>query len=285
VKFSKEQRLTARGGKVAAMKAKAKTRYVLLLVMAVAIVSYLFWGPLFPWNPVKIGYTEVSSPNATIYIANMTERDSMVYRIDEIIQEEEKFHDLKYAHDFKIIIPGKESSMKRFLPWLKGSRYSVSLSLADVVYIGPTARRSPNGIEPYLKHELSHLLIDQNTTFKKALKIHEQGWLAEGVAEYFSGRSFYGRDEFLERCKANSLEFTSLYEKNPLRMSLQEVRLRYTYYRFLIEFLVDTYGIEKLQQYLKRYVNDPQDYKKLFIEVYSENLSTILDRFNASLKD
>ena len=77
---------------------------MVLLLVLVIIISYLFWGPLFPWNPIKIGYKKLTSSKATIYINHITERDSVVYRINEIILEEEKFHDLKYVDDFKIII-------------------------------------------------------------------------------------------------------------------------------------------------------------------------------------
>lgn len=62
--------------------------------------------------------------------------------------------------------------------------------------------------------------------------IHNQCWLAEGIAEYFSGHSFYDRDEFLELCKRDNFQFTGLHEKNPLKMSSREVRLSYTYYHF-----------------------------------------------------
>ena len=166
---------------------KAKKRYLILLSIAAVIILYLFWGPLFPWNPVKIGYTKIDASKASVYIDKLTERDSAAFEIEEIILEAEKFHGLKYIDDFKIIILDKESNMKRYLPWLKGSGYSVSLSLADVIYIGPNARKSKFGIRRHLKHELSHMLLAQNTTFDKAQIIHKQGWFAEGIAEYFSG--------------------------------------------------------------------------------------------------
>ncbi len=261
------------------MRKKFKPIYLAFLFFLVIILYYLFWGPLFAWNPIKIGYKKIKSSKAVIYINEMTERDSVVYRIDQIILEEEKFHDLKYVDDFKIIILDKDSNMKRYVPWLKGSGYSVSISLANLIYIGPTARKSPSGIEPYLKHELSHLLIDQNTTFKKALGIHEQGWFGEGIAEYFSGHSFYSKSEFLEVCRMNNFHFTSLYEKNPIKMSIREVRLNYTFYRYFIEFLIENYGMKKLQDYLKKYISNPGNYKELFVEVYSGDLNKLLDKF------
>ena len=209
----------------------------------------------------------------------------MVYRLNEILLEEEKFHGLKYVDDFKIIILKKESNMKRYLPWLKGDGYSVSLNLVNLIYIGPEAKKSPNGIEPYLKHELSHLLIGQNTTFNKAMKIHNQGWFAEGIAEYFSGRSFYSKNEFLRICKISNFHFACLHEKNPLKMSIEEMMIKYTYYRFFIDFLVGNYDLNKFQQYLKEYIKDPDRYKRLFIEVYANDLDTILNEFNSSLNN
>ena len=217
------------------MAATIKKRYLILLLIFVSIILYLFWGPLFPWNPIKIGYITINSSKATIYINDMTERYSVVYRINDIMQAEEIFHDLNYIDDFKIVILSKESNMKRYVPWLKGSGYSVSLSSLNLIYIGPIARNSQPGIEPYLKHELSHLLIGQNTTLDKALKIHEQGWFVEGIAEYFSGHDFYNKNELIMLLKMSNLRFNSLDENNPLNMSSEELKLRYSYYGFLIE--------------------------------------------------
>jgi hypothetical protein len=240
---------------------------------------------IFPWNPFKIGYTTINSAKATIYITDITARDSVVYRIDEIIGREEQFHDLKYVDDIRIIILDNKSNMKRYLPWLPGSGYSVSLSLVNVIYIGPTARKSVTGIEPWLKHELSHMLIDQNTTFQKALRIHEQGWLIEGFAEYFSGHRFYNKHEFVELCKRNNVQFTSLFENNPLKMTFAELRFRYTYYRFFIEFLTKKYGLNTLQDYLREYLKNPDEYKTLFIDVYDIDLNKLLKQFQSSLTE
>lgn len=260
------------------MKRK-KIKNIITALIILVIILYLFWGPLFPWNPIKCGYKVIYTPKATVYINNMTDRDSIVFNIDKIILEEEKFHNLEYVNNFKIIILDKESNMRRYLPYLKGSGYSVSISLVNLIYIGPVARNSQNGIEPYLKHELSHLLIDQNTTFKKAALLHEQGWLAEGVAEYFSNHSFYSKKEFLELYHSNNLHNLSLNRKNPLKMSVNEVKFNYTYYKFFIEFLIHTYGIEKFQQYLKEYIKDPENDKKDFGYIYNYDFKSIWENY------
>ena len=205
--------------------------------------------------------------------------------MDELIQEEEKFHGLIFKKKFKIIIPGRETSMKRYLPWMKGSGYSVKLGFVNVIYIGATGRNSPYGIDIFLKHEISHLLIHQNaSSAKNNMKILKQGWFAEGIATYYGGPHYYTKDEFILLWQENGMKFDRLYEANPHEMDKSIIRLKYTYYRFFAEFLINTYGLEKLQYYLKRYVNDPGNYKTFFPEVYDEDINAILARFNIFMK-
>ncbi|MFQ6676706.1 MAG: hypothetical protein ACE5D0_00150 [Fidelibacterota bacterium] len=215
------------------MPGKIKKIRLLLAAVLLSLVFYLFWGPLFPWNPIKFGYEKISALKATVYVNNFTERDSSVYHIDQIMQEEENFHGLTYVNHLTIVVLNKESNNKRYLPWLKGSGYSVSLSPLNLIYIGSNARKSPPGIESYLKHELSHMFIDQNTTFKKAMKIHKQAWFVEGIAEYFSGHSFYTKNELMKLMKTTNIEMAGLKEKSPQNMSEQELRLKYSYYRYI----------------------------------------------------
>ncbi|MCD4735986.1 MAG: hypothetical protein K8R53_08085, partial [Bacteroidales bacterium] len=168
------------------MRIKSNKKYF-ILIFILLVVLYLFWGPLFPWSPLKLGFKKIESSKATVYITDFND-ESVVCNLDEILQEEEKFHGLKFRERFKIIILGKESNMKRYLPWLKGSGYSVKLGFLNVIYIGAIARNSQYGIEIFLKHEISHLLIHQNTSSSADnMEIVKQGWLAEGVATHFGG--------------------------------------------------------------------------------------------------
>ncbi len=245
------------------------------------VVLYLFWGPLFPWNPMKFGFKKIESSKATVYINEFND-EGVVYKLDEILKEEEEFHGMRFNEKIKIIILGKESNMKRFLPWMRGSGYSVKLGFINVIYIGANARKSQYGMGVFLKHEISHLLIHQNTSSSSNnLEIQKQGWLSEGVATYFGGPHYFEKNQFIELWKDKGMAFDSLYEENPLEMDGTVIRLKYTYYRFFIEFLIETYGSEKFQAYLKNYMNDPKSYKTIFPEVYNEDLNEILRKFNA----
>ncbi len=262
---------------------KKKITYI-IAACTLGLLIYLFWGPLFPWSPIKPGFQKIPSSKANVYIQNMLSSDSIVYLIDQILEDEQVFHQLNYVDRVTIIIVDPKTNMKRFAPWLKGSGYSVSLSLLNLIYIGPTARNSPFGISTYLKHELSHMLMDQNTGFRKALTMHEQGWFLEGLAQYYSGHYFYSRAEFIEICKSNQIRFNSLREQNPLEMSFPNLKLNYTYYQLFVEYLVNQHGLQLLQEYMKLYINEPDNYQELFSVVYGLDLNTILDSFKTSLK-
>ncbi|MBC8374483.1 MAG: hypothetical protein H8E26_00475 [FCB group bacterium] len=261
---------------------KKKVTYIVAL-FSLGLLIYLFWGPLFPWSPIKPGFQKIPSSKANVYIQNMTLSDSIVYQIDQILKDEEIFHQLNYKDRVTVIIVDPKTSMKRFAPWLQGSGYSVSLSMLNLIYIGPRARQSSFGIKTYLKHELSHMLMDQNTSFRKALKMHEQGWLLEGVAQHFSGHHFYSRSEFIALCKTNQISFSSLNEQNPLDMSFPNLKLNYTYYQLFVDFLVGEYGLDALQNYIKQYIEEPDSYEQIFVNIYDNDLEMILHAFKTSL--
>lgn len=123
-------------------KVKIKSiKKLFILTLLLLVVSYLFWGPLFPWNPLKFGFKKIESSKAAVYITDF-KGENVVYKLDEILQDEEIFHGIEFMEKFKIIILGKESNMKRYLPWMNGSGYSVKLGSLNVIYIGANARNS-----------------------------------------------------------------------------------------------------------------------------------------------
>lgn len=261
------------------MNRKSRKKYFIPLFFVLLMV-YLFWGPLFPWSPVKPGFKKIKSSGATLFYTDFDEK-AFPYNLDKILREEEQFHNLTYQKYFRIIVPGKESNMKRYLPWMKGSGYSVSLGFANVVYIGSNARNSPYGLEAYLKHELSHLLIQQNTPTKSDhFEIQKQAWLSEGIATHFGGPHYYDRLEFAGLWRERGHTFDDLFMKNPLEMDKSMIRLYYSYYRFFVEFLIETCGLEKLQEYLRNYCKDPASYLHIFRKVYHAELNQKLAEFN-----
>lgn len=255
-------------------------KYYIISFFLLLLIIYLFWGPLFPWSPIKPGYEHFTSSKISLSIKERTEEDSVVLRMDQVIKDEEAFHGLKFKSRVRIIVTGKNSNIRRFTPWIPGKGYSISLSALNLVYIGPTSRKSTFGIEPYIKHELSHMLIGQNTDgLDKKMEMLRQSWLVEGLAIYFGGPRFYSKDEVRAMFRMHGMEFSSLHEANIKEVPMEVQRLYYSYYGYFTEFLIRSYGLDKLQQYLKAYIEDPFAYEKLFLDVYGSNKKDIFLAF------
>jgi hypothetical protein len=65
------------------------------------VVLYLFWGPLFPWNPMKFGFKKIESSKATVYINEFND-EGVVYKLDEILKEEEEFHGMRLCQKITV---------------------------------------------------------------------------------------------------------------------------------------------------------------------------------------
>ena len=88
------------------------------------ILVYGLWGPLYPWNPVKLSYEKIEFENATFFIRDIEKWDKSYNKVDGIMRKEEEFHGMKYKHRIKIFCVPDSADFKRFLPWLKSSKAS-----------------------------------------------------------------------------------------------------------------------------------------------------------------
>jgi hypothetical protein len=75
---------------------KIKFLLITLVIIIVGILTYEFiWGKLFPYSPVKIGFTKYELSNIEIYIQNGAEYKDLK-AIDNLFPSIEDFHQLKF---------------------------------------------------------------------------------------------------------------------------------------------------------------------------------------------
>jgi hypothetical protein len=81
------------------MNRKIKTRLFtggVLIVFLIILSSQLLWGKLFPYSPVKIGFTKYDLSNIVVYVQKGSEYYN--YKsINSLIPAVEKFHDLHFV--------------------------------------------------------------------------------------------------------------------------------------------------------------------------------------------
>jgi hypothetical protein len=109
------------------------------------------------------------------------------------------------------------------------------------------AYREAGAIPRLVAHELVHKITLEITDCQTS-------WLAEGMATYFGNRPFQGGDALqsgMFTAQELSQPITWLEEKNlGLLTDEKTIRLYYAISGMVVEFIVETYGLEKLQALL-----------------------------------
>lgn len=268
------------------MTRKKKIR-ILILGLLVAIFSVLTYellcGKLFSFSPIIIGFTKYELPHSSIYVQNGGDVSNLT-RIDTLIPLVEDFHELKFSYKPKIFIFRDSISFIRHS--LSKARFCVYPN--GRLFISPWAIKEDKegkiSLEIYVRHELSHSLIDQNAGLINAFRYPQ--WLLEGIAVYSTnqmGTSFYPSKEETYRfiCQGNFLQPLDFKTKNEDKTKLNvEYRITFMYSEFacIVDYLVVTYGKEKLLTFMKKLLHD-SDNDEVFKEVYEIEFSKMIQDF------
>jgi glycosyltransferase involved in cell wall biosynthesis len=248
---------------------------VILLILA-------FYGPLFPWSPIKPGYESIRLNKAVIHTTDPGKLHPQYRQIDNMMLQNEALLGLKYKSRVKVIVCNSYSEMSRFVPWI--SRIpSFALETGDVAYFSPQIRENNLNVTEYIQRELTHLAFFQNSSFLKSFTIKKQKWISEGIAAYAGGPAYMSKQEFIRQFKSKKLKADSSEPYLFQGIEKSEHAFNYTLSKYLVSYLAETYGREKLVKFLKAYVQSPADVEDLFRETYGIKLQDLAARFSRSL--
>ena len=259
------------------------------LIIGIAITLFcifayeLLWGKLFSFSPTIIGFTKHELPNSNIYVQSGSDLPNLT-RIDTLIPKVEDFHKLKFPYKPKIFI--FRDSNNFIQRSLSNARFCVYPN--SRLFISPWALKEDKqgkiSLEIYTRHELSHTLIDQNAGLINAFRYPQ--WLMEGIAVYSTnqmGTSFYPSKEktYNYIYQGNFLPPLDFKTKNEDKTKLNvEYRITFMYSEFacIVDYLIETYGKEKLLIFMKKLMKD-SDNDKVFKEVYNIEFSQMIVNF------
>lgn len=265
---------------------KKKIRILIfgLLVTIFSVLTYeLLWGKLFSFSPIIIGFTKYELPHSSIYVQNGGDVSNLT-RIDTLIPIVEDFHELKFSYKPKIFIFQDSISFirhslskARFCVYPNGRLFISTWALKE-------DKEGKISLEIYVRHELSHSLIDQNAGLINAFRYPQ--WLMEGIAVYSTnqmGTSFYPSKEetYQYIYQGNFIQPLDFKTKNEDKTKLNvEYRITFMYSEFacIVDYLIETYGKEKLLIFMKRLIKD-SDNDKVFKEVYNIEFSQMILNF------
>lgn len=244
------------------------------------------FGPLLPWSPIKPGYNAVSHAHADVYFNKAEAEPADCRLVDQMMAEAESFHGLKFQRRVKVIDCKNWDDCRRSWFWMNVEPLGgITLGTGDVIYLTPKIKERNFSLAEFLRHELSHALISQNTSLRNSLKMTDQAWFSEGIAVWFGNQKAYlSREEFLEKAKTADL----VKVIDPAQMNRQSpewsARFAYPAQRYFLEYLKQTRGADRFQQFLVKYIQAPDDYQTLFNEIYQQSPADAARQFEQALR-
>lgn len=257
-----------------------------LAVTATVLVLLAFpFGPLLPWSPIKPGYHTISFARSDVYSNEGAALLDDYRLLDQMMREAEEFHQLSFHKRVKVVACKNWGDCARAMPWLNVKPLGgVTLATGDVIYITPKLQEKNFSIAEFLRHELSHALISQHISIRNSLKLTEQAWFSEGLAVWFGNQQAYlSRAEFLAQARGKDLGKVI----DPARMDRSapdwNARFAYPAQRYFLEYLKQTYGAARFQQFLLGYINAPDDYQNLFRAAFQISLPDAIREFERTI--
>ena len=204
--------------------------------------------------------------------------------LDTLIPEVESFHELRFLHKPKLYFFRDSASYVRRSP----SRARFYTCVNGNVVISPWAVREDRevtiSLATYLKHELSHSLLEQNMNILTAYRYPK--WLLEGIAVYSAdqmGTSWYpSKEETYALIRGGNFMPPSCFKtrsEDGVRLNVP-YRMTFMYSEFgcLVDYLVESYGRGRFLQYVKRLCK-PGDHKGAFEGIFGMGFDTFVDHF------
>lgn len=256
----------------------------IIIIIILILLSYSFlYGKLFPYSPLKIGFTKYEQSNTVIYIQNGAEFSDFT-KIDTLIPAVENFHQLKFISKPEIFIFRDSSSFISRSP--SKARFCVFYN--GRLVISPWAlRESSEGkisLEIYLRHELSHTIIYQHTGIINAIRYPK--WLMEGIAMYSSnqmGTSFYpSKQETFELIRKGYFmppEYYRTKDEEKIKLDFDNsIAFVYSEFACIVDYLIQNYGFDKFLTYMKMLIDNP-DNDIAFKEIYNTDFEEFISEF------
>jgi hypothetical protein len=249
-----------------------------LAIVLVVIAAAFLVGPLFPWSPVKPGYTHFTLHRADIYYPTGTTLGEAYRQMDTFIEEAEVFHELKIPYRITVIAPRTWTDFHLQAPWQRGPVGALTLQTGTVIFITPKIAEKHFDTAEYLRHELSHAILDQNMTLWRGHQMNHQPWLFEGLAVDFGRqKSYLTEEEFVARAQTEPL--APAFDGNN-----SDMRFNYIAWRDFVEYMMKTRGRARFQDYLLRAMEQPDQARAVFPEFFKVSFDEAVREFQGKVR-
>src|ERR1035437_6886544 len=269
---------------------KIKFLLITLVIIILGILTYEFIGrKLFPYSPIKIGFTKYELSNIVIYVQNGAEYKDL-RAIDSLFPPIEDFHQLKFLKKPAIyIFRDRENYLQRSISKARFCAYP-----NGSLFISPWALKEANegiiSLNIYVQHELSHTLLYQHMGFITAY-FYFPRWLLEGIAVYSSnqmGTSWYpGINETYEFINEGNFmppDFYNSDKEDQVQINVKN-RIAFIYSEFgcIVDYMITKVGKDKFLNYMKTLLHN-NNHDQVFKDIYGISFDNFLINFKESIQ-
>jgi hypothetical protein len=247
----------------------------LLLVLLAA-----FDGPLFPWSPVKSGYSHMALSRADVYYPSGAALDPAYRQIDHFIGEAEDFHGLKMPERITVIAARSWMDFHLQMPAIRGNAVgAVTLQTGTVIWVTPKLAEKHLDVAEFIRHELSHAILEQNTTLWRGFKMNRQPWFYEGIAVSFGRQqSYLSHGEFVEQARSHAM--LPVFEG-----SSGDMRFNYPAWRYFLEYLKHSRGPAAFQSFMLDDMREPDHWPASFQKDFGVPFAAAVSEFEAKVRE
>ena len=201
--------------------------------------------------------------------------------VDEYMKEAEEMYRITYTDKAKIYVTTSQREFTRLVPlWIGSEVGGVTLRVGNVIYMNPTKiKESKYEEEEFIRHELVHDLIYQNSSLLTHFVMSSQQWMVEGMATYFGGPTYYNENEFAAIMRDKKLIYNEKSGKLFENLDPKDSKFNYTLYKYFISYLIDEYGTGRFESFMKQYLESPGNYKLIFFEEYDKPFKLVVEEF------
>ena len=281
------------------MKKRTLVVVIVAFLLTTGAVYGFFFGPLFPWCPIKPGFAKLRLNRCTILYPKGTQPAPEYATLDALMEEMEQFHNLRFKKKIQVIVCASNEQCKRF----SGQNgHACAVQTGTVLYIRPSiqyttfpptlgpdgeiipeaeaGKQPPRDLTGFLKHELSHALLYQNTSLFKAFCISR--WVDEGLAVCSGNPDHYYRDrEFRVLAFDRGFFFNLLEEDSEPHVVPREIKYFFTYgaYGMFMGWLIQVHGRDQVLDFIHEYIRAPGRKELLFQQHFGCTPPEMLERF------
>ena len=250
-------------------------------------------GVLFPWSPVRPGYSVERYERATVVYPERTRRLEALGRVDGLVADVAAANRLTQREPITVVLTDDWGLFVRgTLMGLRAREVPVlgaAMQMGTVIWLSPLMVRDTTRVRDVaaaLRHEVTHALFFQQMPLRRTFDLVKLDWFEEGSAVHFGNPGDYLDDaEWARWARRTAYRFGP--QGDPALAHLPDTlrgAFRLAEYRQLTAWLIDRHGADRFFAFRDGVLADPPRWEAAFERALGERPTSAFEAFEAAVR-